>query len=116
MNDKVKYVDKDMLAALNNLAIKAGFNRALPLEVVADMPADKFLVVSPLLIHDHKAGVATDPHMRCSIYAGPDINAQYGMLLLDIDMNIYNLIPVLDVEREPVDSTADDNNTTVATL
>lgn len=93
---KFKYLDKELLAKLNDVSEKVlKYNRTIPNEVIDQLPADKFFIVSPLMVHEHRAGKACDPHMRCNIYAGPDA-AHLGYMILDIEMGLYDMLPEVD--------------------
>ena len=110
MSETVKYVDKNLLDKINHISSKLmKYNRTIPQEVIDSLPSDKFFIVTPLLVHEHIAGKPADPHMRCRIYTGPDLEAMRGhMLLLDIEMSMYELIPVFEHNPEP--NPANDSN------
>lgn len=107
---KVKYLDHMLLDKINYISQKTlKYNRTLPQELIDQLPTDKFFIVTPLLVHEHRAGKACDPHMRCRIYAGPEAEARFGYLILDIEMGMYELIPVFEHNPEP--APANDSNT-----
>ncbi len=103
MSETVRYVDKNLLDKINYISSKLmKYNRALPQEVIDSLPNDMFFIVIPLLVHEHIAGKPATPHMRCRIYTGPDLEAIRGhMLLLDIEMGMYELIPTFEHNVEP---------------
>jgi hypothetical protein len=111
VSEKIKYVDKNLLDKINHVSDKLmHYNRTIPQEIIDALPADKFFVVIPLLVHEHIAGKRADPHMRCRIYTGPDEEERRGqMLLLDIEMGMYELIPTF--HHTPETNPANDNNT-----
>lgn len=110
MSQKVKYLDKNLLNKINHISQNTlKYNRTIPQGVIDQLPDDKFFIVTPLLVHEHRAGQVCDPHMRCRIYAGPEAEAQHGWMLLDIEMGMYELIPVFEHESDPAPT--DDNNT-----
>jgi len=111
MSEQIKYVDRNLLEKINHISDKfMHYNRTIPQEIIDSLPSDKFFVVIPLLVHEHIAGKRADPHMRCRIYTGPEEEELRGqMLLLDIEMGMYELIPVF--ERNPETNPANDSNT-----
>ena len=111
MSETVKYVDKNLLDKINYISTRLmKYNRTIPQAVIDSLPSDKFFIVMPLLVHEHIAGKPAAPHMRCRIYTGPDIEELRGhMLLLDIEMGMYELIPTF--EHNPESNPANDNNT-----
>ena len=89
MARKLKYLDLETLKKINYVSEKLmKYNRTLPEFVLEKIPAGLFMVVVPLMVHEHRAGQPTDPHMRCRIYDGTD-----RFLLLDIEMGLYDLLP-----------------------
>ena len=111
MSETVKYVDKNLLDKINYISTRTlKYNRTIPQEIINALPDDKFFIVMPLLVHEHIAGKPAAPHMRCRIYTGPDSEATLGhMLLLDIEMGMYELIPTF--EHNPETNPANDSNT-----
>jgi hypothetical protein len=104
-------VDKNLLDKINYISTRLmKYNRTIPQAVIDSLPSDKFFIVMPLLVHEHIAGKPAAPHMRCRISPGPDLEELRGhMLLLDIEMGMYELIPTF--EHNPESNPANDNNT-----
>jgi hypothetical protein len=109
MGNKYKYLDKGVLDKINHTSrdiIK--FNRALPQEVIDALPADKFFPVIWSMLHEHIAGVAVEPHMRCIIAVpaetGPEGTRGRERLILDMEMGIYDLLPEVELPDGVVDS------------
>ena len=107
----VKYLDKELLVKINDISENIyHFNRTIPARVINALPADKFFIVTFVMLHEHIAGKAVDPHMRCMIYTGPD--SPHGQLILDIEATLYDLLPT--VEQPDAPEPVNDNNTPVA--
>lgn len=97
---KVKYLDKNLLRRINEVSEKLfHFNRTIPEAVIDALPDDKFFIITFTMMHEHIAGKPADPHVRCMIYTGPD--SPYGQLILDMEPELYNLIPEHTVEDDP---------------
>lgn len=106
MTKKFKYLDKELLIKINDISEKVfHFNRTIPQYVIDALPADKFFIVTFVMLHEHIAGKAVDPHVRCVIYTGPD--SPYGQLILDMETALYDLLPEHETaeEEEPVAAT-----------
>jgi hypothetical protein len=103
-----KYLDKELLVKINDISEKVfHFNRTIPARVIDALPADKFFIVTFVMLHEHIAGKAVDPHVRCVIYTGPD--SPHGQLILDMETALYDMLPTFEQadEAEPVN----DSNT-----
>jgi hypothetical protein len=113
VSEKVKYLDKNLLDKINYISTRTlKYNRTIPQDIIDSLPADKFFIVIPLLVHEHRAGKPVDPHMRCRIYTGPELEPVHGYLILDIEMGMYELIPTF--EHNPETNPANDSNTPAA--
>lgn len=96
---KLKYLDLETLKKINYVSDKLmKYNRTIPDSVLDTIPEKLFMIVVPLLVHEHRAGEPTDPHMRCRIYDGTD-----RFLLLDIEMGLYELLPEQEIPSEDND-------------
>lgn len=89
-----RVVDTKELLRLNDAAINAGYNRTLdPDALVKMVDIDGRHVVAPLLIHENKGGVRTDPHMRCSVMIKTTGSMTPFTAFLDIDLDAFNKLP-----------------------
>jgi hypothetical protein len=111
MGNKYKYLDKEVLNNINHISrdvIK--YNRALPQNIIDALPDDKFFPISWCMLHEHIAGKAVEPHMRCMIVvpalSGPEGAAGRQTLILDIEMGLFDLLPEVELPDTPVSDTA----------
>lgn len=104
MAEKYKYLDKHYLNMINHVSDKIlKFNRTIPQEIIDALPDDKFFPVVFTMIHEHRAGVACEPHVRCIIAVPKISNSEIDRLLLDIDMSIFEILPEVELptKKEP---------------
>lgn len=112
MGNKYKYLDKEVLNNINHVSrdvIK--YNRALPQNIIDALPDDKLFPINWCMLHEHIAGKAVEPHMRCMILvpilSSPDRNAgRYQTLILDMEMGLFDLLPEVELPDTPVSDTA----------
>jgi hypothetical protein len=90
----------EQLIAINDAAILAEYNRALdPDELARLADPDGLHVLEPLLIHEHKNGLPTDPHWRCRVLIkvkGSD-DPQVGYL--DVSFDRLSLLETLPLRQ-----------------
>ena len=104
---KYKYLDKELLNKINHISrdvIK--YNRALPQEIVDNLPDDKLFPIMWSMMHEHIAGKPVEPHVRCLITVPPGTGSQSHRgretLLLDMEMGLFDLLPEVELpDREP---------------
>jgi|APCry1669189000_1035189.scaffolds.fasta_scaffold08384_10 hypothetical protein len=108
MGNKYKYLDKQVLNNINHISrdvIK--YNRALPQDIIDALPDDKLFPISWCMVHEHIAGRAVEPHMRCliTVPAGTGSRSHRGRetLLLDIEMGLFNLLPEVELPDVPTE-------------
>lgn len=105
----VKAVNLHELRKINKNSIREGYNRNIYFtlfkkDLMNEMKKDttKFGVwsgmetkvcVQPIMIHEHKGGVKTQPHMRCIIQTTLDDVSP----IIDITMSDYNRIKDYDI-------------------
>lgn len=95
---KYKYLDKELLDKINFISRDVlHYNRSLPQSLVDKLPAERFYIITWAMVHEHIAGKPADPHMRCMIYGGPDVQ---NPLILDMEMGMYELLPDIEVPAE----------------
>ena len=75
----MKIFDKANLTLANNLAIKLDYNRAIEPEYLKSTPDDSLWAVTFNMIHEHKAGQPTEPHIRCMLQDFEPIAGQPNM-------------------------------------
>lgn len=96
MTQKIKYLDKDLLNKINHISTTIyKFNRTLPQDVVDELDPDALMPITFAMVHEHIAGKAADPHMRCVIVANP----AGRILLLDVAMELYDLLPEHEIDE-----------------
>lgn len=90
------------------------YNRATPQEIIDALPEDKFFPIVFAMLHEHKAGKPTEPHMRC-MFAVP-VNMGLPMIhsretiLVDVEMGIYNMLPEIELPEEAVEKQEEPSN------
>lgn len=87
--------DKTLLRMANKIAIKRGYNRAIVEEYIEKQPSDAIWVVTLSLLHEHAAGKAVDPHVRCMIRQLFTEDAP--TLFVDTDMELFERLPTVNV-------------------
>lgn len=93
MSRKIKYIDKQLLQRVNYLSNNVlKYNRTLPPELVDALPDDKVFPIVFTMLHEHKAGVPCEPHVRC-IIAAPGNDDKMQQLILDMETGIFDLLP-----------------------
>lgn len=95
---KYKYLDKELLDKINFISRDVmHYNRSLPQYLVDQLPGERFYIITWSMLHEHIAGKPADPHVRCLIYGGPDVQ---NPLILDMEMGMYELLPDIEVPAE----------------
>lgn len=89
-----------MYKAMSTLAIKEvskiGYNRTLNRDALESLDPDGTHVVKQLMLHEHKAGVLVEPHVRCDVWM-KFLNVDEPLsAIIDIPMDVYLELP--DVE------------------
>lgn len=91
----VRCISKQSLRRINNNSTRLGYNRTINPAAIETLPDDKIYIVTPVMVHEHIAGKLAEPHMRCSVYAGPTAD----FMMLDISFVFFNALPrVSDIE------------------
>jgi hypothetical protein len=98
MSQKYKYLDKHNLKLINHISDKIlKFNRTLTDAVIDDLPDDKFFPIVFTMIHEHRAGVPCEPHVRCMITVPDKLTNKMIRLTLDIDTSIFDALPEVEL-------------------
>jgi hypothetical protein len=102
---KVKYLDKHYLQLINHLSQNVlKYNRTIREDVIDSLPSDKFFPITFTMMHEHRAGVACEPHVRCMI-AIP-YNGGVEQVILDMEAGLYDLLPEAELpDRQPEEAT-----------
>jgi len=87
------FADKELLRKLNSAAETNNYNRQLTREGIDSLPEDAIVALSPIIIHEHAAGVRVDPHLRCSVRLVYPTESAWGGLMLDVPMALFALLP-----------------------
>lgn len=107
MPKKYKYIDKQCLQAVNHKTIHVlKYNRAIREDVIDALPDDKLFPIVFSMLHEHKAGVACEPHVRCIIMTPAGENDGRQQLILDMEMNVFDILPEIEIPDkadEPVE-------------
>lgn len=108
MPRKCKYIDKTNLQRINYLAQHVlKYNRAIQDEVVDDLADDKFFPITFTMLHEHRAGVPCEPHVRCMILV-QDREGNRKQLILDMESGIYDLLPEIELPEQPAEPTVEE--------
>lgn len=97
----IKYVDKQILNAVNKRAIKNNYNRAITQEFVDSLPEDLNFPITFCMVHEHAAGEPVPAHMRCRIMAGESLTGPFHDVFVDIEMGMFDMLPVAEVSERP---------------
>lgn len=94
----VRQIDTKQLRRLQEAATELNYNRRLPDEMMEQLDPDGQHLLMPVLIHEHAAGVAVEPHMRCEILF--KLKAAHGPArgMIDITFEELEKLPRLDIE------------------
>lgn len=105
----MRIFNKENLTLANNFALKLGYNRALYADKLEAMPEDSLWGVTFTMLHEHKAGKPTDPHVRCMLHqlvnVGDDkwrLNKDSPPLFVDVIPEIFEKLPNIETEPTPV--------------
>lgn len=90
---KIKYFTKALLVKANKLALDRNYNRALNPEFVAKLTNGLKFPVTFSMLHEHAEGALVDPHVRAVVM----YNDKGGTFQLDVDMSLFNALPVAEV-------------------
>jgi hypothetical protein len=108
MAKKYKYIDKECLRAVNYKALHVlRYNRAVREDVINALPDDRLFPVTFSMLHEHKAGVPCEPHVRCVILTPPTEAGGRQQLILDMEMNIFDLLPEIEIPDQPEEPVAE---------
>jgi len=109
MPRKVKYLDKHYLKLINHISHNVlKYNRTLPESLIDALPDDKYFPIMFTMMHEHKAGVPCDPHVRCIIAVPRNTVPDMTQIILDMDSSIFDVLPEVELpdhEEEPAGAT-----------
>lgn len=94
---QVKVFDKGMLMAAAAIAQERNYNRRLDLNELAKLPGAYLFPVSFSMLHEHCDGKVVDPHVRAKIILNVGDNGEVHSGLLDVDMDLFNNLPMHEV-------------------
>lgn len=83
----MKVFTKEILQSVNTMASVMKYNRVTAPAFLETLPDDKLYAPRFELIHEHKAGVKCEPHVRCVFEHDDD------WFIIDVEMGCYNLLP-----------------------
>jgi len=105
----VRCITKPGLTRVNNNSIHVGYNRTLDPVAVLHLPEDTIYIVTPIMVHEHIGGKLADPHMRCSVYAGPE----HTWMMLDMSFKYFNKLPLVTELAALTDKVPEDEETVI---
>lgn len=95
-----KVFDKPSLVTANKLAERLGYNRQIDPAYLDSVPEDQLWIVNFTMIHEHKAGNPTEPHIRCMMYPMKQVGENQwmadmvgGPIILDVVPEVYERLP-----------------------
>ena len=98
MAKKYKYLDKHYLNMINHVSDKIlKFNRTIPQDVIDALPDNKFFPIVFTMLHEHKAGVPCEPHVRCIIAVPDNPISNMTRLILDMDASLFEVLPEVEL-------------------
>jgi hypothetical protein len=86
----MKVFNKPVLAGANKLAGQRGYNRQIEPAAIEALPDGAVFPVSFCMLHEHAAGKAVDPHVRCMI------STPIGSMMLDVDAEVFDALPEIN--------------------
>lgn len=99
MPKTIKYLTKEILEKINHISTTIyKYNRTIPQHVIDALEPETLIAVTFEMIHEHIAGRPADPHMRCVMQP---VGGAHGMLILDMPMELYDVLPSHTVEDTP---------------
>ena len=108
MPKKYKYIDKACLRAVNHKPLHVlQYNRAVREDVIDALPDDKLFPITFSMLHEHKAGVPCEPHVRCVILTPPTETGGRQQLILDMEMDIFDILPEIEIPDQPEEPVAE---------
>ncbi len=96
MAQKVKYFTKSLLVEAARKGPKWGYNRQLATKAIRTLPELNFPVVHTL-VHHHKGGKPTKPHVRCLVALRTSENPNDGETVyatVDVPTSFYEQLPI----------------------
>jgi hypothetical protein len=101
----MRIFDKSLLSFANQVAIKLDYNQAIEPDYLKSTPDDQAWAVVFSMIHEHKAGKPTDPHVRCMLH--PLVKQESGgykvdsavTLMIDVVPEIFERTMI--AEKQP---------------
>jgi hypothetical protein len=85
---------KDILLSVNRMAEQQGYNRVVEPAFLEQLP-DQIFVPWFTMLHEHKAGKACEPHVRCCFKH----DGQH--FAIDVEMGCWDLLPTVSSVLEP---------------
>jgi hypothetical protein len=89
---KFKVFNHQTFVAACALGERRGYNRQIPAEAAAKMPTDRLYPVMFSMLHEHIAGKAATPHVRCVI----GLCSSGGTCVLDVDADVFAALPEIE--------------------
>ena len=91
----IKFFDKATLIDAAVIAEERGYNRQLDWkQLEAELDDDNVFPVTFSMLHEHAAGELVAPHVRAMIV----VNSDGESVLLDVDMDVFNQLPEVEVD------------------
>lgn len=87
------------LRRLNEVAIANNYNRALTDDLIARADPDGWHVLTPVLLHEHAAGVSVAPHMRCQVLVAVKGDNLPALAWIDVTLDDLRALPRVDDVR-----------------
>ncbi len=98
---RVKYLSKDQLIQAARLSVKNNYNRQLDAANLTDLGDYNYPIVFSM-VHEHRAGVSCDPHMRLIVAIFPDPTTRpddHQNCAVDVPMDFYDALPDYEVVK-----------------
>lgn len=88
--ETIRYFTKANLIKANQIAIKRNYNRAVTEGFLENLPSHNLYPIVTSLVHSHKGGRPTEPHMRVVVV----VNEMGERVVIDCDWSLFNRLPI----------------------
>jgi len=99
----VKIVSTDQLYTLVRSAKRRGYNRQIDLGRLREsVDPSGIHVLKDWMLHEHKAGVQCEPHVRCEVYIKVADRMEPATAWLDVELEQFNRLTDSKVAEDAI--------------
>lgn len=88
MMSQIKAINTKQLQRINDIATKK-FNRRISSLAMQHVDPDGIHLLRSLMLHEHSAGVAVDPHLRCEVLIKKTGQEEAVEAMIDVEIKDY---------------------------